>query len=686
MRNLSLRFGVLRLVAALYRFGQSKKSKAVTSHRTPYGGLPRSLCLTLLLLTTNHSSAEQTEFSTHIKPFLDTYCVFCHGQQKAKAKLRVDRLSGKFDDRKEAEWWGRILEALEFGEMPSEKAKKFPTKEEVRLVMKWIGDSLSHQGVAIENKSDAEGFGNLVPHDLLFSPAQRNRPIDVAARIWRISPKTLEHLLRAGGRARIISNPFALDKPDGNFRDFKGKYQLNSLMAEQVAELALEAAKGQVRNNEGHLKVSFEKGMKSREVYQPLLIRQFQAVLRRTPTEKELQPLLAMLEKVDGELGRPRGLQAAYAAIILQPESLFRYETEEPVDPKHGLVALSHRELARSLAFALTDLPPPNEVLKAFEQKEMPVKELLQSEAQRLLNKDRNAKARLLQFFQEYFDYEKANDIFKDPIKGHRHSAPALVNDFNRLVEHTLEKDKQVFKTLLTTQEYFILVNSHKDYGSPLAYNLSPDWKSTTKPVRLPKQQRMGVLTHPAWLIAHSGNFDNDPIRRGKWIRYKLLGGTIPDIPINVDAKLPDDKTMTLRERMHVTRVDECYKCHSKMNSLGLPFERYDHYGRFRFEELKKPVDTSGGIKRSGVTELDGDVKTPFEMIERLARSEHVEQVFVRHVFRFFMGRNETLGDAKTLQDAHRTYVDSDGSMKALVVSLLTSDSFIYRKPRPKPN
>ena len=115
MRNLSLRFGMLRLVATLYRFGQRKKSKAVTSHRTPYEGLPRSLFLALLLLTTNHSSAEQTEFSTHIKPFLDTYCVSCHGQQKAKAKLRVDRLSGKFDDRKEAEWWGRILEALEFG-------------------------------------------------------------------------------------------------------------------------------------------------------------------------------------------------------------------------------------------------------------------------------------------------------------------------------------------------------------------------------------------------------------------------------------------------------------------------------------------------------------------------------------------------------------------------------------------
>jgi|TARA_B100001964_G_C13723345_1_gene375575 hypothetical protein len=115
------------------------------------------------------------------------------------------------------------------------------------------------------------------------------------------------------------------------------------------------------------------------------------------------------------------------------------------------------------------------------------------------------------------------------------------------------------------------------------------------------------------------------------------------------------------------------------MNPLGLPFELYDHYGRFRFDELKKPVDTTSKVVNTGVAEVDAEVKTPFELIGRLANSTHCEQVFVRYVFRFFMGRNETLGDAKALQEAHKAYTDNDGSMKALVVSLLSSDSFIYR-------
>ena len=70
----------------------------------------------------------------------------------------------------------------------------------------------------------------------------------------------------------------------------------------------------------------------------------------------------------------------------------------------------------------------------------------------------------------------------------------------------------------------------------------------------------------------------------------------------------------------------------------------------------------------------------PVAPSEILAASEYVEQVFVRYAFRFFMGRNETVGDANSLQDAHAAYRESNGSFKALVTSLLSSDSFLYRQ------
>jgi hypothetical protein len=204
------------------------------------------------------------------------------------------------------------------------------------------------------------------------------------------------------------------------------------------------------------------------------------------------------------------------------------------------------------------------------------------------------------------------------------------------------------------------------------------------KPTRVlgtaPEGQRLGILTHPSWLVSHSDAMDNHAILRGRWIRERLLGGGIPDVPITVDAMLPDEPQNTLRERMRVTKNTYCWTCHKKMDPLGLPFEMYNHAGLYRETELDKPVDTTGEIIDSGDPALDGKVANAIEMIQKLAESKRAEQVFVRHAFRYWMGRNETLNDAPVLQNAHRAYKESGGSMSALLTSLLTSDAFLYRQ------
>jgi hypothetical protein len=213
---------------------------------------------------------------------------------------------------------------------------------------------------------------------------------------------------------------------------------------------------------------------------------------------------------------------------------------------------------------------------------------------------------------------------------------------------------------------------------------------------------RKGILTHPAWLLAHSQNTETDPVRRGRWIREKLLAGRVPDVPITVDAQIPEDHHRTLRERLDsVTGQDACWKCHQQMNPLGLPFEIFDDFGRYRTQEnlehaenLIKPgdgktsanvyktktVNATGQLTGTGDPALDGEVKNAFDLIDRLAKSKRVRQSIIRHAFRYFMGRNEMLSDSETLIDADRAYVESGGSFKAVVVSILTSNSFRYRK------
>ena len=91
-------------------------------------------------------------------------------------------------------------------------------------------------------------------------------------------------------------------------------------------------------------------------------------------------------------------------------------------------------------------------------------------------------------------------------------------------------------------------------------------------------------------------------------------------------------------------------------------------------------MDTSGYLDGTFDNALDGEVADAFDLIDRLAQSDRVRQSIIRHAFRFFIGRNELLSDSKTMIDADNAYVNSGGSFKAVIVSLLTSDSFIYRK------
>ena len=227
-----------------------------------------------------------------------------------------------------------------------------------------------------------------------------------------------------------------------------------------------------------------------------------------------------------------------------------------------------------------------------------------------------------------------------------------------------------------------------------MAYNIAGyNWDfPIQQPFVLAAGKRAGILSHPSWLIAHSLNATTDPVRRGKWIRERLLAGTVPELPITVDASVPEDPHKTLRERYSVTEAEACWKCHVRMNPLGYAFEVFDDFGRWRDRELMeglpkqgrnyetRPINSLGRLDGTGDEQLDGEVENAYDLIRRLAQSRRVQQSFIRHAFRYWMGRNELLSDSKTLIDAEKAYINQDGSFKAMLVSLLTSDSFIYRK------
>jgi hypothetical protein len=636
--------------------------------------------------------------------FLTAHCTKCHGEKTKEGRLTLQNISTDLTSGQDLDRWQAVLDRLDAGEMPP-KSEPRPAAADVRQILDWIRAGLQ--------QAEAAGHfavqGSAVKHSLLFDPTYQAVSIPGPQRAWRLSPLIYQRLVWDLDKYRKaeVFNPFPVTSAHG-FTDQSAAYTIDETAKQQLIRNAQAVVGIQTgfQHINGQLTIAKDAVKEFAPIFDPAVKlddgvidaavqRQFALVLLRPPTAAEAQRFAALMKRNIAAAGRAEGTRGTLAAILLLPEVNFRLEMgREPVGDTDR-VLLTPRELAFAISYTLTDSRPHRTAYLwlASQRSQLETREQVSIQVRRILDDPRTQKAPILRFFREYFGYADAVNVFKDEEEFPEHLAKQLVADTDLLVKLIVEEDKNVLLELLTTDRACVnaLYIPYKDRIQRataklvyLSYNLEEH--PLDQPVKLPRTQRAGILTQPAWLVAHSSNFDNHAIRRGKWIRERLLGGIVPDLPITVDATLPDDPSLTLRQRMHITRETYCWQCHKKMDDLGLAFENYDHFGRYRTTELDETVDASGGITDSGDPSLDGDVNNSLELIRRLAGSTRVRQVFVRHAFRFFLGRDETPGDARTLQDADRAYVESGGSFKALVTAFITSDAFLYRSVSPKSN
>jgi len=200
--------------------------------------------------------------------------------------------------------------------------------------------------------------------------------------------------------------------------------------------------------------------------------------------------------------------------------------------------------------------------------------------------------------------YRAVLSAWNNSMSGYYGHEPLLIELLDDIIARVVVTDQDVLRHLLTTRDFYLPSSVSNPHGgasvsgnlydldteaNPIGDNRSARWNT------LPETQRAGVLTHPAWLAAHGGNFENDAsaIHRGKWIRENLLCGLVPDVPITVDAQLdPEGIHLSARERIQgKTESDPaCAGCHTLMNPLGYPFEIYNHAGFVRSEDHGQPM------------------------------------------------------------------------------------------------
>ena len=682
--------------------------------------------------------------------FLEANCMSCHSGKRKEGDFTMDALT--FDNIAGRVAYASILERLRAGDMPP-SIKDRPDPAESAGVVRWIASQLDtpFKGPATHYAVKEKPVdGNRLPHAILFG-GPRGPSVPPPPRLWRLSP--LAYSKSLSGLGGSLQQPFGLIQEAG-FRDFSALYApdegATSLLltnAEQIVlaqvrphvivninqipagKEALWPSEARIKTTTAEERKHLEKGDRVRQgngVFAPLmhpkvaanrnelvkaLDQQYKTILSRQPNEKELESLLELYKDVANEGDYSLAGKTILMAPLMTPEALLRFEVGLGAEVRPGVRMLSPRETAFAISLALSTKRDLG-LLSVAAQGKLTTRDEVAGAVRNILDDPKLGKSRVLWFFREYFDYYRATEVFKDPLpdylqrRGIGHNPGGYVADTDMFVLQVLSQDKDVFKELLTSPASFsggeFAGSAFQDGpSSPIFRALPPNGaekRSRKKGGDIGNGDSIGIPMQPSWLVAWSVGTDNDIVRRGRWVREKLIGGRVPDLPINVQAMVPEDPHRTLRQRQMVTRAGACWKCHYRMDDLGTPFEHVNHYGFARttepvidLEALKSvkdkkakiyrdsPLDTTGFIYNSGDPKLDGPVKDAPEMLRRLADSDRVRQVFIRHAFRYYLGRNETPGDASTLQEADRAYIESGGSFKALIVSLLSSESFLYR-------
>jgi len=83
-------------------------------------------------------------------PFIEKNCLGCHGEKKAQAGFRIDKLSVDFAAAKMAEQWKEVIDRINSGEMPP-REKPRPNAKESAAFVAWVNGQLRDVELAAKN-------------------------------------------------------------------------------------------------------------------------------------------------------------------------------------------------------------------------------------------------------------------------------------------------------------------------------------------------------------------------------------------------------------------------------------------------------------------------------------------------------------------------------------------------------
>jgi Protein of unknown function (DUF1592)/Protein of unknown function (DUF1588)/Protein of unknown function (DUF1595) len=354
-------------------------------------------------------------------------------------------------------------------------------------------------------------------------------------------------------------------------------------------------------------------------------------LFRRPVTDAAVASYVALFTQGVGDLRLTAAdaLAGMLGALLQSPNTLYITQLGAVAGKMYKLDAY---EVASVLAYGLTGTAPPTSLLDRVATGALATPQAIATEA-RALSASPAGQAHLTRFFQAWLQYDRVPFASKDPtVYGTLTPAitAAMVTESQMLVDAVYQKGGGFADLLLAPQTYV-----NKTLAQHYGWDAAGLTDATFVERQRPAGQGVGLLAQGASLTRLGTSNSSSPTQRGAFVLRSLMCRELGSPPPVVPDITPPSELITTRERYEkVHAVSGCVACHGRMDPIGFGFENFDGAGRYRTQEVGKPIDATGKILDLGGITFDGAQ----DLAEKLAAAPDLSQCFAAQLTSYVYG------------------------------------------------
>ncbi len=404
------------------------------------------------------------------------------------------------------------------------------------------------------------------------------------------------------------------------------------------------------------------------EAYTKEVIGHFvEKAFRRPAKSSELKLYMDFWKEIKDEYPRYEdGVKEVLVAVLCSPGFIYLHNPKVEEDMEYVI--------ASRLSYFLWNGPPDEQLIQLA--KEGDLEDNIEDEVERMI-RDPKIWNMVRTFSNEWLRVDR-----QETMSTNVDAYP----EFTRFIKADMREETYHFMHKVLTEDLSIKNFIDSDFAM-LNQNLAEFYDiegvagNEFRPVELENDAiRGGLLSQGAFLNGHSDGSQAHPIKRGVWLKAKILGDEPPPPPPNVpelDPETPGFDQMTLKEQLEVHRdKPSCMDCHKKIDPYGIVFENYNAAGKYQTMAMQKPIDSR--VVLPDKTEVVGIEGIKHYLLEK--KCDDFTTSLVKHLFSYALGRDVSYADEEEISEIVENVKDDDYKFQSVIKYITSSDSFIGAK------